>query len=274
MTALKLREAELPIRRYSMPRQQEHVASGTNGKNGNGFYRFSVPQSHEWPSRIESGPWAKADPGPLYYVFDFDGVISSEIEEQIYRLPVHKDEQQLLEKIATYFHISFQGYDTRYLRHLIVQELLLVRHIPIEPGPFAKAATELSSAGLTFFLLTARSGRAAVKRALSFLDCHKIRPQELFFVGRAAKGRQLSLIRGSIGPGSLIYFDDSPRHTKNSKRLAVRDFKTVVVEWPKKQTQAAAIELYDDCISWFRNSVNGSLGELHGNAKRGRSKGR
>lgn len=271
MTALKFADAELPFQRSSTYQQRTHLTSGEAKGNGNGLHRFSVRENEEWPRIVDS--WFGPDPGPFYYVFDFDGVISSETEEQIYRLPARKGERELLEKIAVHYHISPEGYDTRYLRHLVVQELLLAQDIPIEPGPLTNAAKELSRVGRTFFLLTARSGRAAVMRALTFLDFHEIRPQELFFVGRAAKGRQLSLIRTSVGGGSLIYFDDSPRHARNSRRLLVRDFETVFVDWPKKPTQAAASELYENCISWFTSSVDKSLGALRGKAKRRRPEG-
>jgi hypothetical protein len=238
-----------------------------------GWTRFEVEQDEDWPIvSIDEVFHTRAK--PYYYVFDFDGVISSETEERIYRMPPRKDERELLERLARHYAIESAGYDTRYLRHLVIQEILLEKEEPVEPGPLAEAAEELTAARRPFFILTARSGRAAVKRVLSFLDAHHIRPQELFFVGRAPKGRQLALARKSIGPGSLIYFDDSPRHTKNGRRQQMDNFETVFVTWPKEATQAAAQELYDSCLGWFSREYGLDLGVANGRFEGGGAEGR
>jgi hypothetical protein len=112
-------------------------------------------------------------------------------------------------------------------------------------------AAELSAAKRPFFVLTARSGRAAIDRALAFLDVHSVAPQEIFFVGRVAKGRQLTLTRRTIGsPTPLAYFEDSYRHSRNSKLQDVEGLETFHVYWNGRE-RGAAEALRRETFGWF-----------------------
>jgi len=53
------------------------------------------------------------------YVFDFDGVISSSFEDDIYRLSPVEDEIGLLNVAAQLFDINCGNMEQRYQRHLI-----------------------------------------------------------------------------------------------------------------------------------------------------------
>jgi hypothetical protein len=188
---------------------------------------------------------------PPVAVFDFDGVLCSPREDLVYKLPEELGERDKLEGVARHYGINPEIYDTPYLRHLTLQAILADRGIPPEPGPLLELARELSLAGRAFFILTARSGRAAIDRALGFVTAHGITPQELFFVGRVAKGRQLALIRRTIpAPITLAYFEDSYRHSRNSKLQDVEDLEPIYVDWPDP-ARFAPEALLAEALDWF-----------------------
>lgn len=190
-------------------------------------------------------------------VFDFDGVLCSPREDLVYKLPEKPDEREALSAPARYYGIDPVIYDTPYLRHLILQAILADRRTLPDLGPLLDLAAELSRARRSFFVLTARSGRAAVDRALAFLDTHRITPQEIFFVGRVAKGRQLALIRRTIpSPATLAYFEDSYRHSRNSKLQEVEGLKTIYVDWPEPE-RFLPQDLLADALAWFAQARRG-----------------
>ncbi len=183
---------------------------------------------------------------PPVYIFDFDGVLISVAEERVYRLAETPGERSWLCHRAARYGIDPTLYpDTRYLRHLVFQELLAEQRTLSQPGPLAAAAAALSAAGRPFFVLTARSGQAAISRALGFMEAHAIRPQETFFVGRVAKGRQLAFLSHELPGQPLVYFDDSGRHSRNSARQAHQAVRTVHVVWGGPDPGRAA-QMYEE----------------------------
>lgn len=171
-------------------------------------------------------------PEPPSAVFDFDGVLTSPVEDLAYKLPERAGERRLLEREAQRHGIDTTIYDTPYLRHLVLQAALEeLRELP-EEGPLLKLARELTDARRPFFVLTARSGRAAVKRMLGYLDRYMLEPQEIFCVGRVPKGRQLALVGATIPEGRrVVYFEDTVRHARNSSKQDVPVVATVHVSW-------------------------------------------
>ena len=193
----------------------------------------------------------KASAGPPVAIFDFDGVLCAPREDLVYKLPERPGERGELDPAARHYGIDPDLYDTPYLRHLTLQAILVDRGTMPEPGPLLALARELSQADRAFFVLTARSGRAAIDRALAFLNRHRLQPQEIFFVGRVAKGRQLKLARDTVkAPRTLAYFEDSYRHSRNSKLQDVEGLETIRIDWADTHRFEAA-ELLRESLSWF-----------------------
>jgi hypothetical protein len=189
--------------------------------------------------------------GPPVAIFDFDGVLCAPREDLAYKLPERPGERDKLGEAALHYRIDPDLYDTPYLRHLTLQAILGDRGTLPEPGPLLGLARELSLVGRPFFVLTARSGRAAIDRALQFLDENGLRPQEIFFVGRVPKGRQLALIRRTTpAPTTLAYFEDSLRHSRNSKLQEVEGLETFHIDWAEPE-RFAAEELVTEALDWF-----------------------
>lgn len=91
------------------------------------------------------------------YVFDFDGVISSSFEDDVYRLPPTESELSLITAAAQKFGIRCEGMEQQYQRHLIFQAAAWKLKLPIEPGP-GLTKTKAASKSARLFVLTARSG--------------------------------------------------------------------------------------------------------------------
>lgn len=183
-------------------------------------------------------------------VFDFDGVLCGPEEDAVYRLPEAPEERAHLELIARHYGIDVAFFDTRYLRHLVLQAIMAERNILPTPGPLLELAQDFSRRKRPFFVLTARSGRAAISRALAFIDHYDVTPQEIFFVGRAPKGRQLSLVELTTGAKRIFFFEDSPRHIRNSREQAIDGLRTIQIE-PSIDSMSVA-EVWRDALSWFQ----------------------
>jgi hypothetical protein len=186
-------------------------------------------------------------------VFDFDGVLCDPIEDFVYKLPEQPQERAMLAKVARHYDIDDILYDVPYLRHLVLQAILYERHVLANAGPLLGLATEMSSARRPFFILTARSGRAAIQRVFSFLDRFALTPQEVFFVGRVAKGRQIRLVRTTMPPQRrVVFFEDTVRHTVNSRRQSID---TVRIDWLDYDKEKAC-NLLNDSFEWFWHNIN------------------
>ena len=171
-------------------------------------------------------------PEPPSAVFDFDGVLTSPVEDLAYKLPERPGERRLLEREARRYGIDAEIYDTPYLRHLVLQAALeALGELPDE-GPLLQLARELTKAHRPFFVLTARSGRAAIARMMTYLNHHRLEPQEIFCVGRVPKGRQLALVGATTLKGRrVVYFEDTVRHARNSSKQDIPVVATVHVSW-------------------------------------------
>lgn len=181
-------------------------------------------------------------------VFDFDGVLCAQNEDLVYKLEETKSEKPRLFAEARRFGLDPELYDVPYLRHLVLQEALQEQDILPEPGPALRLAKEMSSEGRPFFILTARSGQAAVFRALSFLRNYRLRPQEVFCVGRVAKGRQLRMVREMINERrKVVYFEDSLRHARNSRQQDFVGFEAIHLLWSEPKWDEAR-KLYRDAL--------------------------
>ena len=198
-------------------------------------------------------------------VLDFDGVLASNREEQVYQADPEPAERLELEKIARTIDIEASLYDTRYLRHMVYQRILHDLGEEIEPGPLLPLAREFSEAGIPYYVLTARSSPPAIARVLQFCEQHELRPQELFFVGRVGKGRQLHLIGRGDPERRIIYFEDSRRHVKNSTSLSYDPLTTVYVVWDNANASEAGRRLFAQALNRYRHARGG--GAEHGKHK-------
>jgi len=148
------------------------------------------------------------------YVFDFDGVIVSSLEDQIYKLEPTPVERDLLRAASEKFHIRCGSMDQQYQRHLLYQAAAAHLDIPIEKGPgFAKAKKAAEIARL--FVLTARSGWYAIERCRQFLQQNGLFPIETYHVGRVRKDRQIHLVLKEFPDRPVYYIEDSTAHLED-----------------------------------------------------------
>lgn len=150
------------------------------------------------------------------YVFDFDGVVISRSEDDIYRLAPEAEEFSLLEQAAHTFGINCANYDIRYQRHLLFQAAAWKCGLRMQPGPGLSLFRQVGDSGLCY-VLTARSGWHAVERMRAFLKAENIQPIETYTVGRVAKDRQIELLDQAYPSRQLIYVEDSASHLQAVK---------------------------------------------------------
>ena len=154
-------------------------------------------------------------------VFDFDGVLASNAEDRIYKLQESPEENEFLHAVSAQFGVCGDTYkgDERYLRHLVYQAAALRLGRGIDPGPLAQHAAALTERARPFFVVSARSGVAAVRRMLSFLESEAIVPQEVFCVGRTPKTHQLKKVLSQVAGRPVRFYEDSGHHVGYSKRI-------------------------------------------------------
>lgn len=198
--------------------------------------------------------------GSALIVFDFDGVLSSNSEEQVYQAVPDPEERSGLERLAAEAGIVPELYDTQYLRHMIYQKIMHDIGAEIEPGPLLPLAQELTRMGAPYYILTARSSPPAIARVLSFCESHQLKPQELFFVGRVGKGRQLHLVGRGDAARRIIYFEDSQRHVRNSTSLAYDPLTTVYVVWEDTHAPEVGRRTFAEALSRYWTLKGGGSG--------------
>lgn len=163
------------------------------------------------------------------YLFDFDGVISTRLEDDIYKLPASDKEVQLIRAAAEHFRIRCDGMEQKYQRHLIFQASAWKLGSPIEPGPGFSAASA-ASVQARLFVTTARSGWYATERLRLFLQSHDITPIEVYNVGRVEKDRQIQLLCNEF-PGQSVYLiEDSAAHLTTADQLNISNLSLVWVK--------------------------------------------
>ena len=142
------------------------------------------------------------------YIFDFDGVITSRTEDDIYKLPETTNEAGLFEEAERLLDVNFSRLDHRYRRHLLFQAAAWYIKLPIEKGRgFEKA--RMAARCSNFFILTARSGWYAVERQRKFVAENNIQPIDCYNVGRVRKDRQIEMLVDEFKHNRLYYVDDS-----------------------------------------------------------------
>jgi hypothetical protein len=163
------------------------------------------------------------------YIFDFDGVISSRFEDDIYRLPPQDDEIQLIEAAAKRFQIHCEGMEQRYQRHLLYQAAAWKIGLPIQSGPALEEAIDAGRRA-QLFILTARSGWHAVERLRQFVQATGLRPIEIYNIGRVKKDRQIDLLCREFHSKAVFFIDDSDAHLANADAISAENLRLVRVE--------------------------------------------
>lgn len=176
------------------------------------------------------------------FVFDFDGVVCSSVEDDIYHLPPAEDEETLLSLIAKKFDLNCDHMEQKYQRHLLFQASCLSLGLPIEPGVGFGKALEASQSG-KFFILTARSGWYAVERLRQFLAHHVMIPIEIFNVGRVQKDRQIDIICKEANGRDVFYIEDNASHLNAVKNSPLISYNKLHYVWAERTTSTEANEL-------------------------------
>ena len=108
-------------------------------------------------------------PADAIFFFDFDGVLASQDEEKVFRLPEGPLERNELESMADLAGIDHSLYpNTRYLRHLIHQGHAL-HTLPEAHQEAVEFAYDLEEREDPYFIMTARSGLYAVERLMQLI---------------------------------------------------------------------------------------------------------
>jgi len=182
------------------------------------------------------------------YAFDFDGVLSTSDEDDIYHLESWEDEEALLDRAARTLNINCGGMELKYRRHLLFQASAYVIGMPIQAGTALPLAREVANAG-RLFVITARSGWQAVERMRHFLISHAIVPVEAFNLGRVRKDRQIDLLCREFPNRQIFYVEDNVAHLA---AVDVLDHRNLSLIWApraaERRPEAELREMVRDVI--------------------------
>lgn len=186
---------------------------------------FSIQQAHDAFDRSHY-------PSDAIFFFDFDGVLATQCEEKVFRLPEQPMERRRLEEMAEFAGIDARLYDnTNYLRHLVHQGYAY----GTTPEPHHEAvgfAIALGEVDDPYFIITARSGLWAVRRMIAAIDQWGIQPQETFCLGRSSKATLLDSLRTSWPDRTFVFFEDSQHHIDACVALADPLLEIIRIDWP------------------------------------------
>jgi hypothetical protein len=185
------------------------------------------------------------------FVFDFDGVVCSSVEDDIYHLPPAEGEAKLLSLVANKFNINCDHMEQKYQRHLLFQASCLSLGLPIEPGVGFDKAMEASRSG-KFSILTARSGWYAVERLRQFLAHHLMTPIEIFNVGRVQKDRQIDIVCKEANGRDVFYIEDNASHLNAVKDSSLISYDKLHFVWAERTTSTKA----DDLNAYVHDVLN------------------
>jgi hypothetical protein len=163
------------------------------------------------------------------YVFDFDGVLSSGIEDAVYRLPIENSDEALVQQVAKKLNVKCAGMETRYQRHLVYQGALSLLDMPIAPGPALNGARVASRTATPVFIISARSGWFAVERMRKFLVAYDVFPLEIFNVGRVTKEKQVQLLANEFPSRTIVFVEDSITHLERIARVGLTNVNLMLI---------------------------------------------
>lgn len=200
-----------------------------DGQSHQLFERWHAGVSYVWKSDrqvtdiIEYQPNSFLSPPPGVYVFDFDGVVCSGLEEKIYSLSPHMTDWDSIEEGAKKWVQKCDDMDPAYRRHLVYQAAAYQNEMDcactIEPGKAFELFKRVNQIFPTF-TLSARAGFYAVARQQAFLSQNNSIPVETFQVGRVSKDRQISKLLAEFPASNIWYFDDKKSHLESALKSA------------------------------------------------------
>lgn len=183
-------------------------------------------------------------PDDAIFFFDFDGVLATQCEEKVYRLPEEYMERRRLEEKAEFANVDPALYpDTKYLRHLVFQGYAW----GTTPEPHEEAvafARLLDDTKDPYFIITARSGLWAVRRMLDFVAEQGIFPQETFCLGRSSKAALLAALRTDWPDRPFVFFEDTQKHIDACVALADPNLEIVRIDWPSCTINAEELRTF------------------------------
>lgn len=186
---------------------------------------FSIKQAD---NAFERGHY----PDDAIFFFDFDGVLTTQCEEKVFRLPEKEMERRRLVELANLVGIDHDLYPhTPNLRHIVYQ----IMAYETTPEPHTEAvrfARNLDDLGDPYFIITARSATGAVQRMLKFLERYCLNPQETFCLGGMSKARMLETLRGFWPERRFVFFEDSQYNIDDCLAIGDPLLDVVKIEWP------------------------------------------
>jgi len=174
-------------------------------------------------------------------IFDFDGVLSSPIEDAIFRLDEHPDDDLFIAEGRKRYGITNLSDHVRRNRHLILQECLYERGMCPYEGPLFPLLMESKD---PFYVLTARSGPGAVARVSQFFEKHDRRPEEMFFVGPVSKTHILIDLCDKHDDHTLTFYDDTAHHIEAATNLGLPNLNVSFVDNDVSRLKGRAIGAY------------------------------
>lgn len=151
-------------------------------------------------------------------VLDFDGVLAGSTPDKIYRLDYDASAEIRLTEASRLLGVKTAEDDLRYRRFLTYEAAALELKLPIEPGPFLPVAKSCQEFGIPWFVVSARAGPAATQRLSEFLRTHELQPDNVFYVGRVSKDRQIIHVADKYKPRKIYIVEDNPRDVNDLER--------------------------------------------------------
>jgi hypothetical protein len=186
------------------------------------------------------------------YAFDFDGVLSSPVEDDIYHLLSWSEEEDLLDRARRIFELKCELMEPKYQRHLIFQAAAYYLDIPIESGPGLSLLNRCAKENY-IFVITARSGWYAVSRMRKFLNDADIVPIEIFNLGRIKKERQINLLCQEFDNSAVYYIEDNAAHLE---AVSIIDNDRLNLVWAERErSRLDEVSLRNLFVSTVENAI-------------------
>lgn len=190
----------------------------------------------------------------MIYIFDFDGVIISPIEDAVFRFENVDFDTDFIARAKARYGLCKQPSLIARERHILLQEVLYERGIPCEPGPEFEEIRRLKKSNRAFYVLTARAGPGAVQRAMTFLEKNDIRPEEVFFIGPVDKCAHIRWISEFNDNPHIMFYDDTKKHIDNINEKNMSNVDAIFVDNNVEHLRDEAMALYEDQYRWLKNA--------------------
>lgn len=152
---------------------------------------------------------------PTINLFDFDGVIADPIEEGLFKMPQTPHDVEFMSKMCRRHDLDLSQETFESARYICMQAAMYDACIPTKPGP----CFEMLAEG-TYYIITARSDRFAVRRMHDFLDeCAPRLPIKTLHLDHQAKGAAIKVLLDRHPSTRYRFFDDREKHVTSARML-------------------------------------------------------